>query len=75
MPVLGTARFTIRPLARDDLDDCHALFKAIGWFDPAMPEDEIYARRRSWLHWAVDNTRELARLNQPPLGEPGIRHG
>jgi [ribosomal protein S5]-alanine N-acetyltransferase len=72
MPVLRTARLLIRPLGRDDLDDCHALFKAIGWVDPAMPEAEIYDRRRSWLHWAVDNSRELARLNQPPLGERAV---
>jgi len=72
MPVLETARLTIRPLQRDDLADCHALFKGIGWFDPAMPEAEILERRRSWLLWAVDNTRELARLNQPPLGERAI---
>jgi RimJ/RimL family protein N-acetyltransferase len=72
MPVLETARLTIRPLQRDDLGDCHALFKAVGWFDPAMPEAEILERRRSWLQWAVDNTRELARLNQPPLGERAI---
>jgi RimJ/RimL family protein N-acetyltransferase len=72
MPVLETARLTIRPLQRSDLADCHALFKAIGWFDPAMPEAEVFDRRRSWLHWAIDNTRELARLNQPPLGERAV---
>jgi RimJ/RimL family protein N-acetyltransferase len=72
MPVLETERLTIRPLEHDDLDACHALFMAIGWFDPAMPEAEILARRRSWLIWAVANTRELARLNQPPLGERAV---
>jgi RimJ/RimL family protein N-acetyltransferase len=72
MPVLETARLTIRPLLRHDLADCHALFKAIGWFDPAMPEAEIFERRRSWLHWSIDNTRELARLNQPPLGDRAV---
>jgi len=72
MPVLETARLSIRPLVLGDLDACHALFKAIGWFDPAMPEAEILNRRRSWLRWAVDNTRELARLNQPPLGERAV---
>jgi RimJ/RimL family protein N-acetyltransferase len=72
MPVLETARFSIRPLVRNDLDSCHALFKAIGWFEAAMPEAEIFERRRSWLYWSVDNTRELARLNQPPLGERAV---
>jgi RimJ/RimL family protein N-acetyltransferase len=72
MPVLETARLTIRPLAHDDLADCHALFKAIGWFDATMPEAEIFERRRSWLWWSVDNTRELARLHQPPLGERAV---
>ncbi len=72
MPVLKTDRLLIRPLERDDLDDCHALFKAIGWVDPTTPEAEIYDRRRAWLHWAVDNTRELARLSQPPLGERAV---
>ena len=79
MPVLETARLTIRPLQRDDLADCHALFKAIGRYesgmpesDPTEPDNDILERRRSWLWWAVDNTRELARLNQPPLGERAV---
>lgn len=82
MPVLETARLTIRPLLRGDLADCHALFKAIDggaptnwaqtWSDPAPSEDETFERRRSWLWWAVDNTRELARLNQPPLGDRAV---
>jgi RimJ/RimL family protein N-acetyltransferase len=82
MPVLETARLTIRPLVRDDLVDCHALFKAIDesassnwaqtWVDPTPSEDATFERRRSWLWWAVDNTRELARLNQPPLGERAV---
>jgi RimJ/RimL family protein N-acetyltransferase len=72
MPVLETARLTIRPIVRADLSSCHALFKAIGWFDPAMPEDEFLDRRRSWVWWAADNSRELARLHQPPLGERAV---
>ncbi|HLK23749.1 MAG TPA: GNAT family N-acetyltransferase [Caulobacteraceae bacterium] len=82
MPVLETARLTIRPLVRDDLDACHALFAAIdastpdNWAGAAAGETpnetERLDRRRSWLWWAVDSTRELARLNQPPLGDRAI---
>ena len=82
MPVLETARLTIRALRRDDFEACYALFKATddaglpNWAhtaaDPSQSEDEARERRRSWLHWAVDNSRELARLNQPPLGERAI---
>lgn len=72
MPVLETERLTIRALEPADHDACQSLFRAIGWFDAALPDAEIFERRRSWLDWAVANSRELARLYQPPLGERAI---
>jgi len=82
MPPLQTERLIVRALQRDDLDACHALFKAIdatassNWsataHDPSPTEAASLERRRSWLWWAVDNARELARLNQPPLGERAV---
>ena len=72
MAVLETARLTIRALEPADHDACQALFRAIGWFDAALRDAEIFERRRSWLDWAVANSRELARLYQPPLGERAI---
>jgi RimJ/RimL family protein N-acetyltransferase len=82
MPPLQTQRLIVRTLQRDDLDACHALFKAIdatassNWSAtaavPARTDAARLRRRRSWLWWAVDNARELARLNQPPLGDRAI---
>jgi RimJ/RimL family protein N-acetyltransferase len=72
MPALETTRLTIRALQPADHDACQALFRAIGWYDAALPDAEIYERRRSWFDWAVANSRELARLYQPPLGDQAI---
>jgi len=72
MPVLETARLVIRELQPGDHDACQALFRAIGWFNPTLPETEVIERRRSWFEWAVVNARELARLYQPPLGDRAI---
>jgi RimJ/RimL family protein N-acetyltransferase len=72
MPVLQTARLTIRALQQSDHEACQALFRAIGWFNTALPDAEVFERRKSWFDWAVANTRELARLYQPPLGERAV---
>jgi RimJ/RimL family protein N-acetyltransferase len=72
IPVLDTARLRIRELQPIDHDACQALYRAIGWFNASLPGAEIIERRRSWFEWAVVNSRELARLYQPPLGERAI---
>jgi len=72
MPVLDTPRLWIRALHPGDHDACQSLYRAIGWFNASLPDAEVVERRRSWLEWAVVNTRELARLYQPPLGERAI---
>ena len=72
MPVLDTARLRIRAFQPGDLDTCQALYRAIGWFNASLPDAEITVRRQSWFEWAVVNTRELARLYQPPLGERAV---
>jgi len=69
MPILNTARLQIRPIRADDLNACHQLYLDIGWTDPDRSDAENYARRRSWVDWSIANERELARLNQPPMGE------
>jgi RimJ/RimL family protein N-acetyltransferase len=72
MPVLETPRLRIRAFQSGDQDACQTLYRAIGWFDASLPDAEITGRRRSWFEWAVVNTRELARLYQPPLGERAV---
>jgi predicted N-acetyltransferase YhbS len=72
MPVLETPRLLIRALQPRDHDACQALYRAIGWFDPSLPDGEALERRRSWFEWAIANSRELARLYQPPLGDRAI---
>ncbi len=69
MPVLHTERLEIRPLRADDLADCHQLYKDIDWNPSGLSDAECLERRRSWLDWSIANERELARLNQPPMGE------
>lgn len=69
MPILHTARLEIRPIRAGDLDTCHKLYMDIGWADADRSEAENYERRRSWVDWSIANERELARLNQPPMGE------
>jgi len=69
MPILHTARLEIRPIRVEDLAACHKLYTDIGWADPQCSEAENFDRRRSWVDWSIANERELARLNQPPMGE------
>jgi len=69
MPILNTTRLQIRPIRAEDLDACHQLYRDIGWADRGRSEAENYERRRSWVDWSIANERELARLNQPPMGE------
>lgn len=69
VPTLETERLRIRALTAEDLDDCHRLFVAIEWVDPAVDLDVIRDRRASWLTWTIDSYRELAALDQPPYGE------
>jgi RimJ/RimL family protein N-acetyltransferase len=72
MPVLTTPRLRIRPLEPNDLLRCCDLFASIGWNDPTLNNEEIIARRQSWLTWTIGGYRELERLYQPPLGERAI---
>jgi RimJ/RimL family protein N-acetyltransferase len=69
MPILHTQRLEIRPILSRDLDACHQLYRDIGWTDPDRSDAENYERQRSWVDWSIANERELARLNQPPMGE------
>lgn len=69
MPVLQTARLTIRPLAPDDLDDCVALYAEIGWDDPAHLAAEACQARADWLDWTCRSYDAYEALRQPPYGE------
>jgi RimJ/RimL family protein N-acetyltransferase len=69
MPILHTERLEIRPIHSGDLAACHQLYTDIGWADAERSEADNFARRRSWVDWSIANERELARLNQPPMGE------
>jgi RimJ/RimL family protein N-acetyltransferase len=69
MPILYTERLEIRPIRAGDLAACHQLYTDIGWADPQRSDAENLDRRRSWVDWSIANERELARLNQPPMGE------
>ena len=69
MPILHTERLEIRPIRTGDLAACHQLYKDIGWAEPQRSEADNFERRRSWVDWSIANERELARLNQPPMGE------
>ena len=72
VPVLTTLRLRIRPLEPNDLQSCCDLFASIGWNDPTLNNEEIIARRQSWLAWTIAGYRELERLYQPPLGERAV---
>ena len=72
IPMLSTERLVIRPLIDADAEAVHRLFMAIGWVDEAMPEMELYSRRKSWLDWTRAGYREFERLYQPPLGDRAV---
>jgi RimJ/RimL family protein N-acetyltransferase len=69
---LETARLRIRPLAMDDLAECHRLFREIGWTDASRTDAENLERRRTWLAWTIDCYREFGRLHQPRYGERAV---
>jgi RimJ/RimL family protein N-acetyltransferase len=72
VPVLTTPRLIVRPLNEEDAEAVHRLFMDIGWVDEAMPETELFSRRRSWLDWTRAGYREFERLYQPPLGDRAV---
>jgi RimJ/RimL family protein N-acetyltransferase len=72
VPVLTTQRLIVRPLDDRDAEAVHGLFMDIGWVDGALPEAEVYSRRKSWLDWTQAGYREFERLYQPPLGERAV---
>jgi len=72
LPTLEAERLIIRPLASDDLENCHRLFGEIGWADAEVSDETNRERRRSWLEWTIAGYREFARLHQPQYGERAI---
>jgi RimJ/RimL family protein N-acetyltransferase len=71
-PPLVTERLSVRPLALDDLEQCHRLYLDIGWHDAQLDDHANRSARSTWLTWSIANYRELAALNQPPYGERAI---
>lgn len=57
MPVLTTARLTIRPFIMEDLAEIHRILDL-----EAMMEPQPLEERRAWLEWNVRNTTEHANL-------------
>jgi len=72
LPTLEGDRLIIRPLAADDLENCHRLRIDIGWADPQATDGENLDRKRSWLDWTINSYREFGRLHQPQYGERAI---
>jgi RimJ/RimL family protein N-acetyltransferase len=73
MPVLETPRLLIRPFVMDDLQDVHRLFDVeLNNADLGTEGVETLAERAQWLQWAVLNTVQLAKLNQPPYGDRAV---
>jgi ribosomal-protein-alanine N-acetyltransferase len=73
MPMLETARLTIRPFTMSDLRDVHRLFDIeLSPKDIHTEEFESMAERAGWLQWLVLNYVQMAKLNQPPYGDRAI---
>lgn len=72
LPVLTTARLTIRTTCADDAAACRQLYDDIGWSDPAVSASGRLDLKREWAAWSAASDRELARLHQPPFGDRAI---
>jgi RimJ/RimL family protein N-acetyltransferase len=73
MPPLETARLLIRSFVMDDLEVIHQILdKDLQDADFGNEGAKMLSERRQWLHWAVLNYEELAKLNQPPYGDRAI---
>lgn len=72
LPVLTTARLTIRTLRADDAGACRQLYDDIGWSDPALGAAQRLSLKRDWTAWSAASDREFARLHQPPFGDRAI---
>ncbi len=73
LPLLGTARLLIRPLALDDLAHVHKLLDGDALEgSPAIGTAESLGERAEWLQWTVLGYAQLAKLHQPPYGERAI---
>jgi ribosomal-protein-alanine N-acetyltransferase len=73
MPVLETDRLLIRPFRSGDLTDAHRLLDIeLGDADLGADRMTTLAEREQWLHWAVANPEQLAKLRQPPYGDRAI---
>lgn len=72
LPVLTTARLTIRTLRADDAEACRQLYDAIGWSDPTLTPSDRLRRMHDWTAWSAASDGEFARLRQPPLGDRAV---
>jgi ribosomal-protein-alanine N-acetyltransferase len=73
MPNLETACLLIRPFVMEDLPEAHRLLDVeLDADDLRTDKMESIQERAEWLQWSVLNTRQLAKLNQPPYGDRAI---
>jgi hypothetical protein len=68
LPVLRTSHLVIRPVGMHDLEACHRLYMDIGWEDKDLTEVQNREARRRWIEWSVLNEKQLALLNNHPMG-------
>jgi RimJ/RimL family protein N-acetyltransferase len=73
MPVLETARLSVRPFSLDDLAAIHQILD-VDLAEADFGSESAYslAEREAWLRWTVLNYDQLARLYQPPYGDRAI---
>jgi ribosomal-protein-alanine N-acetyltransferase len=73
MPNLETARLIIRPFVMEDLPEVHHLLDVeLDAEDLRTDKMGSMQERAEWLQWSVLNTRQLAKLKQPPYGDRAI---
>jgi len=73
LPVLTTARLTIRPFALADLDAIHRILDVeLADADLGSEGAGTLEQRREWLEWSIANYAQLERLYQPPYGDRAV---
>src|SRR5262245_32113591 len=73
MPVLETARLTIRPFVIEDLAAIHRILDVeLAEADFGSEGPGTLQQREEWLRWSILNYEQLARLYQPPYGDRAV---
>lgn len=73
MPILETARLTVRPFIADDLVAIHQILDVeLAAADFGSEGALGLEERRRWLDWTIAGYTELAKLYQPPYGDRAV---